>query len=463
MKSTILSVGIASTLLNITIAQAAENDMLLQRIDELEKRIEEVEKKGKPEFTFKGYARSGFLTDNGKNGVSGVGPYMTPAGQLGGPIGRLGVEPDKYLEMIFDSKIRHQNGAYSKYSITVADGVATNNDWTSADSNLNVRQVYVEFGNLPSFAGSATFKDAVLWAGKRFDRNNFDIHFYDSDVVFLAGTGGGIYDMKPAKNWTSHLTLYSRNYGTATEIQSHILTSNNSFGSWQIMLSALSAAGNGTRLAGAAEEGSHLLLGYSMQDFFGFGEGFSKVGVLFGQGLGAQPKNVGAEGDLMKDAQSVRLYGFGVNKLSQNWRIAPALLAQTSSDYYRKGDDLKWASLNLRLEQSITQNFMMSYELTHQYQDLDTGLTAAEVAPGVKTKASGAFNKLTLAPTFNLDTSGGFFQRPAIRFLVSYLDWDKDLNNFNYGTALTNPGTFVQTGWSESDHWLYGIQMEIWF
>jgi sucrose porin len=496
VKKTALNACIAFAMLSFTTVRAADIDLLLQRIDELEKRVEQAEKraeeaelkaqkteavtkemadgkvaktktKGDPEFSFKGYARSGFLTDDSKHNVRGVGPYMTPAGRLGGPIGRLGVEPDTYLELVFESKIEHESGAYSKYSAMLADGVLTNNEWTADESNLNVRQVYAELGHLPSFANSDTFRDAVLWAGKRFDRNNYDIHFYDSDVIFLAGTGGGIYDMKPSRDWTSHLSLYARNFGTITptneEVQSYILTTNNFIGPWQIMLSVLSAADNNDRTAGAAQDGVHLLLGYSMDNFYGFSDGFSKAGILLGRGLGAQPKNLGAEGDVTHDAKSVRIHTFGVTNLSNNWRIAPAFMAQSSKDYYYKGDDFIWYSFNLRLEQAITQNFQMDYEFTYQYQDLDTGLTAAQVAPGVKTKASGGLYKLTLAPTFNLDTFSGFFQRPALRFLASYMDWDKDLNNFNYGEALDEPGTFSQTGWGGSDHWLYGVQMEIWF
>jgi sucrose porin len=479
-----LSVSSAFAILSITAVQAADTDILLQRIDELEKRVEQAEiqarqtkavteemekaeAKGGPEFSFKGYARAGFLTDDTKNNIRGAGPYMTPAGKLGGPIGRLGVEPDKYLEMVFDSKVDHESGAYSKYRVMVSDGLSTNNDWTADESNLNVRQVFVELGNLSSFSNSDIFKDAELWAGKRFDRNNYDIHFFDSDIIFLAGTGGGIYDMKFSDDWTSHLTLYARNYGTIIptndEVQSYTLTTNNFIGNWQVMLSGLSAADNNDRLADAAEDGAHMVLGYSMDNFYGFSEGFSKAGILLGQGLGAQPKIIGGEGDVTDDAQSVRIHTFGVTNLSKNWRIAPAFMAQTSEDYYRKGDDFTWWSFNLRLEQAFTQNFQMAYEFTYQDQDLDTGLTAAQVATGVKTKASGGFYKLTLAPTFNLDTSGGFFQRPAIRLLASYLDWDDDLNGFNYGSAQDEPGTFGATGWGESDHWLYGIQMEIWF
>ncbi len=47
--------------------------------------------------------------------------------------------------------------------------------------------VVAELGNLPDFTGP--LKHSTVWAGKRFDRDNFDIHWLDSDVVFLGGTG----------------------------------------------------------------------------------------------------------------------------------------------------------------------------------------------------------------------------------------------------------------------------------
>lgn len=450
--------------------QASQTEIQAKQAEALAREIADQEAAqakaaGGPEFAFHGYARAGFLTDDTGNNVNGVGPYMTPAGNLGGPIGRLGVEPDKYVELVFDSKITHASGAYSKYRVMVADGVLTNNDWTADESNLNVRQIYAELGNLQSFAGSSTFQDAVLWAGKRFDRNNFDIHFYDSDIVFLAGTGAGIYDVKPAENWSTNLTLYARNFGTIEptndEVQSYILTANNFLGPWQFMLSGMWAADNSERLADAAENGVHLMLGYNQPNFYGYSQGFSKTGILYGQGLGAQPKVLGGQGDLTDDAQTVRVYSFGVTPINDTWRIAPALMAQYSQDYLYKGDEYSWVSFNLRLEQPITQNFLMAYEATYQYQDLDTGLTQLE--SDIKTKASGSVYKFTLAPTFNIDTSGGFFVRPALRGLISYLTWDKNLNGFNYGQPQSEPNTFALTGWTGKDHWLFGLQMETWF
>ncbi len=93
------------------------------------------------------------------------------------------------------------------------------------------------------------FENATLWAGKRFDRDNFDIHWLDSDVVFLAGTGGGIYDVQMTKDWRSNYSLIGRNYGDFSEggvdadVESYILTSNQFFdnGQWQWMFNAIGA------------------------------------------------------------------------------------------------------------------------------------------------------------------------------------------------------------------------------
>jgi sucrose porin len=126
------------------------------------------------------------MNDSGASTKSGA--YMTPAGETGGAIGRLGNQADTYVEMNLEHKQTLDNGATTRFKVMVADGQTTYNDWTASTSDLNVRQAFVELGNLPTFDGP--FKGSTLWAGKRFDRDNFDIHWIDSDVVFLAGTGG---------------------------------------------------------------------------------------------------------------------------------------------------------------------------------------------------------------------------------------------------------------------------------
>jgi sucrose porin len=144
-------------------------------------------------FEFHGYARSGLLMNDAASS-SKSGPYLTPAGETGGAVGRLGNEADTYVELNLEHKQTLDNGATTRFKAMLADGQRTYNDWSADTSDLNIRQAFAELGNLPDFTGA--LKGSTFWAGKRFDRDNFDIHWLDSDVVFLAGTGGGVYDVK---------------------------------------------------------------------------------------------------------------------------------------------------------------------------------------------------------------------------------------------------------------------------
>ncbi|PWV74180.1 sucrose porin [Halomonas sp. A11-A] len=294
--------------------------------DEVEERLARVERQasGEEGFSFNAYARSGLLLGEDRKSIPG-GPYVTPAGPLGGAVGRLGNEGDTYVEGIFNYRMRYDNGARAHYRMMLADSVSTSNDWTADESNLNVRQVYAEFSELPSFTG--VFENASIWAGKRFDRDNFDIHWIDSDFVFLAGTGAGIYDMQLADDWTSNLSLYGRSFSgfdligsddpNAGSTDSLILTSNNYVGNWQFMVSGLSAADNDERDIGAgqtaADSGFHTMVAYHGDSFFGLGEGNFKAALIHGQGLGAEAKVLGADGALTDDAQATRLaLGHGI-------------------------------------------------------------------------------------------------------------------------------------------------------
>src|SRR5690606_29347719 len=143
----------------------------------LEERLASVEEKASSSslnddegIEFSAYARSGLLLGDDGKSLPG-GPYVTPAGATGGAVGRLGNEPDTYVETQLGYRQTFDNGAKANYQVMIADGVTTSNDWTSDESDLNVRQVYVELSDLPSFTGA--FEGTTLWAGKRFDRDNF--------------------------------------------------------------------------------------------------------------------------------------------------------------------------------------------------------------------------------------------------------------------------------------------------
>src|SRR5471032_3412070 len=335
-------------------------------------------------FSFSAYARSGMMTDGG--GAGRGGPNITPAGSIGGSVGRLGNEVDTYMEAKFSKQSQADNGTRAKYLFEIADGVETPNDWTAAQSSLNVRQSYAELSHLASFQNTPMLRDATLWAGKRFDRDNYDIHWLDRGIVFLAGTGGGIYDVHLAEDWRINASLMSRSYGDfGTEenkdIRSYVATLNQFFdeGRWQVMLNGISSGQNDASLNdksrqelardtrvnksgfSPATSGAHGMLAYHRPDFFGQ-EGYFKAALLYGQGLGAEVNSIGSDGDLLDQAQTLRLALYGHTRLNQDWRIAPTLITEQSKNRYVPGDDYRYTTLNVRLANELTSNFEMQYE-----------------------------------------------------------------------------------------------------
>lgn len=139
-------------------------------------------------FKFHGYARSGvILNDSVASTKSGT--YMTPAGETGGAIGRLGNQTDTYVEMNLKHKQTGDNGITTRFKVMVAKGQTTYNDWTAGSSVLNVRQAFVELGNLPNF--ERPFKGSTLLAGKYFVRDNIVIHWIDSMWCSSPGSAPG--------------------------------------------------------------------------------------------------------------------------------------------------------------------------------------------------------------------------------------------------------------------------------
>ena len=375
-------------------------------------------------------------------------PYYTPAGTVGGAVGRLGLEDDTYVEGVFSAYRTYENGATSEYTFMIADGVETSNDFTADTGSLNVRQVFAEFGSLPAFGG--VFEGASVWAGKRFDRENHDVHWLDSDVVFLAGTGGGIYDMAFGSGWESDFSLYGRDYVTEdddgedapTDVEAYIVTSNNRIGQARVMLNGLTATENDDRLNGAGGEGAdsgvHALLGYEFESFLGSGgeDDFLSVSLLAGRGLGAEVKALGADGELIDDATAVRVALYGSTYLSEGWRLAPALLGESGTDRYVEGDRYDWATLNLRLVREVNENVELAFETSYQNMQLEPeGYLDRQ-------DAEGDYYKLTVATTFK-PLVGGFYARPEVRVFATYSDWDEELNDYAVDDAFGSDEDFT--------------------
>ncbi|HAU5635259.1 carbohydrate porin [Citrobacter amalonaticus] len=439
-----------------------ESQQAIKTVEGLEARTQRIEKITPDEddyFELHGYARAGMMTNHNARHTQG-GPFMTPAGQTGGAIGRLGNEPDTYVEVYLEKKKRLENGATTRFMTMIADQQKSYNDWTADSSTLNVSQAFAEIASLPSFTGP--FKDTTLWAGKRVDRDNFEIPWLDSKFVALNGTGGGIYDIRWTDNIRSNFSFIGRSFGDVdvvnNDVQNYVLTANNYFGPVQLFISGMQAKDNearetlsGYKVFNAANKGYTALLGYQGDSFYGLSQGETRSVISWGQGLGAEVKNIGTDPALLSDAKTLRLASYGIVNLAPDWDFAPSLLAQQSADRYVKGDDYRWITLNGRLMQNITQNFALGYEATWQYMDLDpNGYQQYQ-------KVSGNFYKLTFAPTFRPDDISPFFTRPELRVFATWMNWDSDLDKYSPND------TFGQKGFTSGGEWTFGVQMETFF
>lgn len=193
----------------------------------------------------------------------------------------------------------------------LADGATNPDPWVQDNDShhLNIRQLYVEMGNFAEFTGP--LKRASIWAGKRFDRDNFDIHFTDSDIMFLGGTGGGINDVDWGSGLRGDYSVYARNFGDLgsdnyadNDIQNLLFTANHFYGNWQLMTTVMTAQGNDDLKDNTSTTGSYALRSdntakngyYAMlalhdkQQFYGLAPGVSESALQYG--VGWAPKRV---------------------------------------------------------------------------------------------------------------------------------------------------------------------------
>jgi len=422
------------------------------------------------EIKFGGYARTGILS--GKQGTTTtVGPSLTPAGSTGGSVGRLGNEADTYVTADFDYKRHYANDSSFRYYMKIAEWDKTYNTDSAFNGQMNLRQAFVEMSNLPAFTGA--FSGSTLWAGKREDRDNFDIHWLDSDMMNLVGTGAGIYDVKFFGDVKTNLAVYGRNFNDIdamenveynnmtgaenTFIQNYPLSLNNRIGNWQWMLNGLYSKENDKRINdglakdNAASHGFNTMLAWHGDSFYGLNKGSTKTVLLYGKALGAEVRGPGSDGYLIDDAWTVKFATYGITQLSDRMSIAPLLVAQSSNSRYIESDHYDWVTLNSRLIQEVNQNFALQYEASYQYMDIDPkGFNGNK-------PVSGSFYKLTFAPTFKMQNVTDFFERPEIRFFVSWMNWDKNLDNY----SLTD--TFGNSGYHSGGSLMFGTQLETWF
>lgn len=383
------------------------------------------------------------------------GVYMIFVGEIGGVIGCLGNQVDIYVEMNFEYKQILDNGVIICFKVMVVDGQIIYNDWMVSSSDLNVCQVFVELGNLLIFEG--LFKGLILWVGKCFDCDNFDIYWIDLDVVFFVGIGGGIYDVKWNDSLCSNFLLYGCNFGdivdSSNSVQNYIVSMNNFVGLVQMMVSGMWVKDNddcqdvnGNLVKGdVVNIGVYVLLGLYNESFYGLCDGISKMVLLYGYGLGVEVKGIGFDGVLCLGVNIWCFVSYGIMLLSDCWFIVLVVLVQSSKDCYVDGDSYQWVIFNLCLIQEVMQNFVFVWEGSYQYMDLQfEGYNDCYVV-------NGSFYKLIFVLIFKVGSIGDFFLWLEICFYILWMDWSKKLDNY------VNDDVLGSNGFKLGGEWLFGM------
>lgn len=469
-------IAVAGTMSSVALADS--HVTLEERVAKLEaelaqtqENVESVEKtQSYQDFEFHGYARSGLLMNSDLRGGKAFSTGASPKY-------RLGNEDETYMELELSKNFYMEDGSWAKYHVMLADSAETNNDWTGgSDSNLNMRQAFVEMGNLSTFTGA--FEESVIWAGKRFYGRD-DVHINDFYFRDFSGTGGGIQNIKLGGGHLD-LALIGREFGDidGTDLESYTLDGRYRINNWEFELAGHIAKDNDSTTTsggdwgwqdddsdpstppnwgqspvttsgeGRADTGYQGYVNYNLPGYYGLVDaGFSRVYVQGGYGLGAGDLGGAARNENAgEDEKAYRIGSFGQATLSKKWDLFTNISFQQNIDKLDDNAnkvDTKWFSVGARPVYKVNKNFELQFEAGYDWIDVE------DTKNGDK---DGGLWKVTFAPTFKLDTDA-FWGRPEIRTFVTYANWSTELEDLNDDL----------TSYSSQDGLNFGVQAEVWF
>lgn len=381
------------------------------------------------DFEFHGYGRSGLLM-NTSRGLKKADSFNKNL------IGRLGNENDTYVEAELVKTWRMDNGSWAKWHVMIADGTDRYNDDSGwGDSGLNMRQAFVEMGNLPTFRGA--FKDSTIWAGKRY-YNRRDIHITDYYYSDFSGTGAGINNVKLGEG-ALDLAIIARDNSTGKSNDIVGAFAKYTVGNFEFDLVATKSQDADETALDTADSGFQGGAYYNHGNYYGFMDGFSKYYLQVGSGLnsGSGLGRINPWDEVLEDGVSYKAGTWGVANINPNWYLFTALTAQYDSEAYNTNEDITTLSFAMRPVYVINENFELQFEAGIGYVEKD--VDGAD-------KDDSTVYKLTFAPTFKLDANQ-FWGRPEIRTFVSYVGSDKEQDALNGNKSQVN----------------VGVQAEVWF
>ncbi len=423
-----------------------------------------------------GYTRAG--VGRSSNGGEQVSFFLANTGgsPTGGPGYRLGNETDNYLELAVDVKAYekgntnfklHFRPAFREYyqvrdASADAGGNADGVKAASPNQQIWLRETWGEATGI--FGNEGVFKDASLWAGRRFYMRQ-DLHMRDQWYWNNSGDGVGIENIDFG-SFKMHYAYIQHDSGAV-----NAGSWNNGAQTGALATYSMWAGGNS-----AIAVGSHDLRFTDIKLWSGAS---LTLGVQFNDARTSTAKdngtaNKGTQYNLILNQAGIlggdnRVYvTYGNGSTFWNWynpdvktentwyQILDALYIKPTSNFdllasvqYRKqngkgnmaGNTNTWTSAGVRPAIYLTQYFSIAAELGYDKLKFDN-----------ESEDRHLFKK-TIA--FQFSPKASAWSRPVLRLFVTQANWNKNANNWNkvgegqFGTA--NEGM------------TFGAQVEAWW
>ena len=425
-----------------------------------------------------GYTRAG--VGRSSNGGEQVSFFLANTGgsPTGGPGYRLGNETDNYLELAVDVRAYekgtttfklHFRPAFREYyqvrdASTDAGGNVDNSKLANPNQQIWIREAWGEATGI--FGTTGAFKDASLWAGRRFYMRQ-DLHMRDQWYWNNSGDGVGIenIDLGGAK---LHYAYIQHDTGNISSNWNNgaIAGAVNPYSQW--------VGGAGHNIVGSHDlrlsdiklpwSGGSLILGIQYNDASNK-SGTAVVGSNDNKGTQFNII-INQAGVMGGDNRVYATYGNGSTfwnwynpdvKTENTWwqvmdvfYIKPmANLEMQGTVQYRKqdgkgsmaGNTNAWTSVGVRPVYFFTKHFSVAYEVGLDQLKFDNETEARKLL------------KNTVA--FQWSPQASFWSRPVIRLFATRADWNKNANNWNkvgegqFGTAMQGMtfGAQVEAWW----------------